>query len=168
MTRYENGFLTKCAQQGLSEADSKALMDFVSRQKADQDKRDKQRKALRDANRKERVRTAKWAMMALMGGLGGFAGRIAGRAIGGTNTAELIGMGLGGIGAGIGGWYMGEGVGNRDADRQEQWEDLTGQDIASQNTQRAAQIAAWNSILNSDRPISRAYWSRLGSPSRIL
>ena len=167
MTRYEHGFMTKCAQQGLSEADTKALMEFVNQQVAERAKREEQKKALRAANRAERVRTARLGMMAALGSAGGLAGRVGGRWVGGNDKAEVLGMTLGGLAGGIGGWMWGKSLGNRDADRQEEWEDRSGQDIASQNTQRAAQIAAWNSILNSDRPVHRAVFSRLGSPSRL-
>ena len=156
--------MMKCAQAGISEPDSKALMDFVAEQKKKEDKRQAQKAALRDANRKERIRTAKLSMMALLGLGGGFLGRVAGDAIGGSDAAGAIGMVAGGLAGGIGGWHWGKAIGNRDADRQEEWEDRTGQDIASQNTQRAANIAAFSSILNSRHPISRAAGLRLAAP----
>lgn len=164
MTAYEHGFLSKCAESGLSETDAKALMDFVSEQKAKNAKQEAQKQVLRDANRKERVRTARLAMMAMLGSAGGLLGRVAGRGLVGSDTAEAVGMLAGGLAGGIGGWHWGKTIGNRDADRQEEWEDRTGQDIASQNTQRAANIAAYSSILNSRNPVGRAARLRILAP----
>ena len=164
MTSYVRGFLAKCAEAGLSEADAKALMDFVAEQREKAEKSKSQKQAFRDVNRKERIRTARLALMAILGSAGGLLGRVAGRGIGKSDRAEAAGMLAGAMAGGVGGWSWGKAVGNRDADRQEEWEDRTGQDIAMQNTQRAATIAAYSSLLNGKDPLRRSADLRLMAP----
>lgn len=145
MTRYEHGFITKCAQKGMSDSDIKMLVDYVTSQKAEAARRDKQNKQMRSMNRAKRVRGAKARLMLLLGGAGAAVGALAGKAY--NDNPVLPGV-IGGIGGAIGGWHLGDSVGNREADKQEELEDRTGQSIALQNVgrdaRRAGNLAAWS------------------------
>ena len=153
----------KRAQAALSPEDAKALMEYVNAQKAQAAKAEQQRKAMRDKNRSERVRTAKLALMGLLGSAGAYAGGRLGGHFGGS-AGGIAGALAGGIGGAVGGWYLGASKGNRDADRMEKIEDETGESVAAQATRRAATLANYNAILNSRSPFDRAVGSRVFLP----
>jgi outer membrane lipoprotein SlyB len=123
MTPYERGFLTKCAQAGLSEQDTAALKAFIAEQQENKKRREAQNKALRAQNRSER----RFSGMLGGGVLGGLGGAALGALAGGR-----LGFVAGGIGGALGGGYLGKRLGNRLADKMEKTEDTTGVSIQDQ------------------------------------
>jgi len=139
MTPYERGFLTKCAQAGLSEQDTAALKAFLAEQQENKKRREAQNKALRAQNRSEQ------RLSGMIGG--GMLGGLGGAALGALAGGKL-GFVAGGVGGALGGGYLGKRLGNRMADKMEKAEDTTGVSIQDQLAAIRQRQMMWQLVEN--------------------
>ena len=132
MTPYEQGFVEKLAQAGVTSEEAQALKDFLKEHREEKAKRESQKKNMREKNREDRVFNSKLAFTALLGLLGAQGGGHLGGYLGG-NPGALAGIVAGGLGGGALGNWIGGRVGNAKADAMEEEEDRTGVSVFDQN-----------------------------------
>lgn len=148
MTPYEQGFVEKPAQSGVTYEEAQALKDFIKEHREEKAKRESQKKNMREKNREDRVFNSRLGFTALLGLLGAAGGGYLGGYLGG-NPGAFAGIAAGGLGGGALGNWIGGRVGNARADRMEQEEDRTGVSVFDQNNRNMTRLLLLHSLATS-------------------